>query len=106
MERIALLKHAVEQVKFTGHWSCFELLDNRLQEILYYLEAIGHRSSGELLALKGCSWVLHERYHCGTEEQMTWTFHHTQHKILKNCEGLIAQHQLRLSLRRTDVTPA
>src|SRR5688572_9957585 len=85
MERLAHLLSQVEKVPFTQKWSCIEQLDNVLQDVLFHLEGINHKASGELIELKSCSWVLHERYHMDNEEQMKWTFHHTKHRMIRSC---------------------
>lgn len=89
MERLLQLLDRIENLPFTGKWLCIERLDNALQDLLNYLESIGHKASGELIELKSCSWVLHERYHMDNEEQMKWTFHHTKHKIVRSCRSLL-----------------
>jgi hypothetical protein len=89
MNRLVQLLEQVEKVPFTEKWPCIEQLDNVLQDVLYYLETIHHKASGELIELKSCSWVLHERYHMDNEEQMKWTFHHTKHKVVRSCRSLL-----------------
>ena len=101
MEKLKVLLDEVEGVTFTGKIHCIELLANRLQDILYYLEAIDHKASGELIELKGCSWTLHERYHMDNEDQMMWTFHHTKHKIIRSCNSLLESKRLHKNKART-----
>ena len=83
MQSLEKLTGEIEELKFNNQ-KCIELLDNRLQDILQALDEMGHKASGELIDLKSCSWVLHERYHMDTEEELKWTFHHTRHRILRN----------------------
>ncbi|HQQ95578.1 MAG TPA: hypothetical protein PLQ93_13570 [Bacteroidia bacterium] len=94
MEKLKILLQHIEEVKFTGKILCVELLSNRLQDVLYYLEAIDHKASGELIELKGCAWTLHERFHMDNEDQLMWTFHHTRHKIIRSCMSLIESKRL------------
>ncbi len=89
MERLYHLIQKIEKIHFTEKWVCVEQLDNALQDILYYLESVNHKASGELIELKSCSWVLHERYHMDDEGQMKWTFHHTKHKMIRSCRSLL-----------------
>ncbi len=89
MQKLVQLLEQVEKVPFSEKWICVEQLDNVLQDVLFYLEAIDHKASGELIELKSCSWVLHERYHMDNEEQMKWTFHHTKHKMIRSCRSLV-----------------
>lgn len=89
MEKLKHFIVQVELIRFTGKWTCIEQLDNALQDVLAYMEANHHKPSGELLELRSCSWVLHERYHMDNEEQMKWTFHHTKHKMLRSCRNLL-----------------
>jgi len=102
MERLAHLLNQIEKVSFTEKWACVEQLDNALQDVLFYLDAVDHKASGELIELKSCSWVLHERYHMDNEEQMKWTFHHTKHKIVRSCRNILE----RANLRTTNTTTA
>lgn len=89
MEKLVQLLEQVEKVPYTNKWACIEQLDNVLQDMLLYLEAIHHKACGEWIELKSCSWVLHERYHMDNEEQMKWTFHHTKHKMIRSCRSLL-----------------
>ena len=89
MERLAHLLYQVEKVPFTQKWACIEQLDNVLQDVLVHLDNIDHKASGELIELKSCSWVLHERYHMDNEEQMKWTFHHSKHRIIRSCSCIL-----------------
>lgn len=98
MDRLVQLRAALEAVSFEPKPRCIEHLHNRLQDLLFYLEAREPKVSGELIALRSCSWVLHERYYMDTEEQLHWTFHHCKHKILRQIEQLMEREQLRLSL--------
>jgi hypothetical protein len=50
-----------------------------------------------LIELKGCSWVLHERYHMDTYDQLKWTFHHCKHRIAKAGNDLIKRDGLALA---------
>jgi hypothetical protein len=92
-----LTKHlvAVDDLRFTGDQRCIESLDNILQDIIEELTRVRHRASGELLELKGCSWVLHERYHMDSVDDLKWTFNHTKFRILKNTITLINYFQAR-----------
>lgn len=94
MKSLEYLLAQVEGVSFNGKPNCIELLDNCLQDVLFHLETMGHRASGELIELRGCSWVLHERYHMDTEEQLKWTFHHTKFKIMRSCQSLLNSKRL------------
>jgi hypothetical protein len=89
MERIAGIAELVETIDFTNSPKCLEKLDYYLQDILIVLRELGHSASGELIDLKGCSWALHERYHLDTEEALRWTFHHTKHRIIRNCQNIL-----------------
>ncbi|MBL7901524.1 MAG: hypothetical protein JNK73_05980 [Bacteroidia bacterium] len=89
MEKLVQLLEQIEKVPFTNKWACIERLDNVLQDVLIHLEAMNHKASGEWIELKSCSWVLHERYHMDSEEQMKWTFHHTKHKMIRSCRSLL-----------------
>jgi hypothetical protein len=89
MDRLEHLLNQLEKTTFTEKWACVEQLDNALQDVLFYLDAINHKASGELIELKSCSWVLHERYHMDNEEQMKWTFHHTKFKIIRSCRSIL-----------------
>lgn len=104
MERLEELKAALEAVPFEPKPRCIENLHNRLQDLLFYLEAREPRVSGELIALRACAWVLHERYYMDSEEQLLWTFHHCKHKILRQAEQLMEREQLRQTLRSGDRT--
>jgi hypothetical protein len=84
MQSLEKLMGEIEELKFTDNQKCIELLDNRLQDVLLALDEMGHKASGELIDLKRCSWVLHERYHMDTEEELKWTFHHTRHRMLRD----------------------
>ncbi len=107
MERLSHLLVKIEQLRFNTRWSCIEQLDNALNDLLYYLETIGHKASGELFELKSCSWVLHERYHMDNEEQMKWTFHHTKHKIIRSCRSLLEKEENKkiISMSDQETTP-
>lgn len=99
MKSLEEFKAALEAVPFEPKPRCIEHLHNRLQNLLFYLEAREPRVSGELIALKACAWVMHERYYMDNEEQLLWTFHHCKHKILRQLEQLLEREQLRLALR-------
>lgn len=90
MESLEKLLGEVTQLKFCRTQRCIELLDNLLQDVLEAVEQAGHRASGELIDLKRCSWVLHERYHMDDEEQLKWTFHHTRHRIVRDLSEIIS----------------
>jgi len=79
----------VDLLEFTENQKCIESLDNILQDLIVDITKSDYRASGELVDLKGCSWVLHERYHMDGEEQLKWTFHHTKFRILKNGLNLL-----------------
>src|SRR4051812_14768458 len=79
----------VERLEYSGNQKCIEALDNILQDIIKLLTLPEYNTFGELIDLKGCSWVLHERYHMDSDENLKWTFHHTKHRIIKNCSALL-----------------
>lgn len=89
MERLRSLIDQIDQINFSGKQKCIESLDNRLQDVLLFLQQINIVMSGEYIDLKLCSWVLHERYHMDNDEDLKWTFHHTKHRILKNCNEIL-----------------
>lgn len=89
MEGLEKLLLEVEGLEFTGNQKCIEMLDNRLQDIIKELTQTGYKANGELIDLKACSWVLHERYHMDTDDNLKWTFNHTKHRIVKNCGLLV-----------------
>ena len=88
MENLDRCIEAIEALPYSGNVRCIEALDNLLQDILVVLARQGHGASGELVELKNCSWVLHERYHMDSEAELKFTFHHTKHRLLKSCIGL------------------
>lgn len=85
----------VDLLEFSGDQKCIEQLDNILQDMIVDLTKSGYRSSGELFDLKGCSWVLHERYHMDDEAQLKWTFHHTKFRILRNGMNLLNRQEVK-----------
>jgi hypothetical protein len=85
----------IDLLEYTGAQKCIESLDNILQDIILDLTKSDYRSSGELIDLKGCSWVLHERYHMDDEEQLKWTFHHIKFRILKSGLNLLNRIEVR-----------
>lgn len=89
MDTLEKLSAEIENLRFTKDQKCIELLDNRLQDVMQRLEEQGHKASGELIDLKQCSWVLHERYHMDDEEELKWTFHHIRHRILRNIRNIL-----------------
>lgn len=89
MEKLGHLLAEIEALPFNAKQSCVERLDNQLQDVLLFLNNMQLKACGELLELKNCSWVLHERYHMDTEEQLKFTFHHTKHRILKSAGALL-----------------
>jgi hypothetical protein len=89
MKNLSHLLLELEAIQFDAKQSCIELLDNQLHSILDYLVLIKAKPSGDLIELKNCSWVLHERYHMDTEAQLKWTFHHTKFRMVKSCYNLI-----------------
>ena len=99
MERLEFLLGKVEEVTFSPKPICIEQLHNRLQDILFYLEARQYPPSGEIIGLRSCAWILYERYYMDNEEQLLWTFHHTKHKIIRFCNGLLERSSLRNDLR-------
>lgn len=99
MESLEILTKNLEEVLFTAKPGCIEALHNRLQDIIFHLEAREPVISGELIGLRSCAWVLHERYYMDTEDQLLWTFHHTKHKILRSCNNLMERENLRRKLK-------
>ncbi len=97
MEGLGRLTQTVNDLEFRADQKCIESLDNLLQDIMLLLTGSGYKASAEIVDLKGCSWVLHERYHMDTEEQLKWTFHHCKHRILKNCNGLLQSTTLKVA---------
>lgn len=99
LEKLLNLRHAVEELPFSGKPDCIMRLGNLLQDVLDTLIIPGYRSSGELIELKNCSWTLHERYYLDTEEQIKWTFYHCRFRILKSLHALLEkQHYAALVL--------
>ncbi|MCW3075764.1 MAG: hypothetical protein JWO32_373 [Bacteroidetes bacterium] len=84
MKEVEYLLQQIEGIEFSGNQKCIEKLDNRLQDLIRILTFLGQKASSEWIALKDCSWTLHERYHMDSEENLKWTFHHSKHNILKN----------------------
>jgi hypothetical protein len=95
MENLGGYLVLVDLLEFSGDQKCIRSLDNLLQDIIADLTKGEHRASGELVDLKSCSWVLHERYHMDGEEQLKWTFHHTKFRVLKNGLNLLNKLQAR-----------
>lgn len=95
MESIGEYITLVDALEFTGNRTCFEKLDSVLQDLIFELTREGYRTTGELIDLKGCSWVLHERYYMEDYERLKWTFHHTKYRILKNSIELMNKQQAR-----------
>lgn len=89
MRSLEDLLDATEKIEFTRSQQCLEILDNHLQDIISQVQKLWNRPSGELLELKGCSWVIHERYHMDTEDQMKWTFNHCKYRIIKSTKQLL-----------------
>ena len=88
MENLERFMNEIQLLPYTGKASCIEALDNLLQDILLDIKLQKLPASGEILELKNCSWVLHERYHMDTESDLKFTFHHTKHRMLKSCLSL------------------
>lgn len=86
---------AVDNYEFSGDKKCIELLDNLLQNFIAALHKSNLRSTGEYIDLKGCSWVLHERYYMEDDLKLQWTFYHTKYRIMKNCIELIKKEMAR-----------
>lgn len=95
MENLGGYLVMIDLLEFSGNQKCIELLDNILQDLIIDLTKSNYKACGELVDLKGCSWVLHERYHMDTEEQLKWTFHHTKFRILKNGLNLLNKQEAR-----------
>lgn len=102
MENLGGYLVMVDLLEFTGDQKCIEALDNILQDIIKDITKSNYRSSGELVDLKGCSWVLHERYHMDGEGQLKWTFHHTKFRILKSGLNLLNNLEARERKRMTN----
>lgn len=97
MKRAEQLLEKVESLHFSGDQKCIELLDNILQDLIIIITQSDYRMSGALIELQGCSWVLHERYHMDTYDQLKWTFHHCKYRILKAVSELISREGLALA---------
>ena len=95
MERLKGLVKLIEEIRLTRTSECLKQLDSRLQDILLVLEECEHRTSGELIDLKNCSWTIHERYYLDEAEDLKWTFHHTKHRILRNCLHLLERYEIK-----------
>lgn len=97
MENLENLFEKAESLKFSGDQKCIELLDNLLQDIMESVTSCNLKMSPAIIELKGCSWVLHERYHMDTYDQLKWTFHHCKHRITKAGNDLIKRQGLALA---------
>ena len=86
----------LEALPYSGNVRCIEALDNLLQDILLMLAREKLNASGEILELKNCTWVLHERYHMDTPADLKFTFHHTKHRMLKSCLSLLERYQRKI----------
>ena len=90
---------ALQDLPFSGNVGCIEALDNLLQDILLFMQQQQTMASGELLELKNCSWVLHERYHMDTAAELKFTFHHTKHRMMKSCMAIVEREEARHLVR-------
>ena len=93
---------AVDNTEYTGKSDCFMSLDNILQDLIKNLTHEGYRTSGDLLELKNCSWVLHERYFEEDEQKFKWIFYNTKYRILRSCINIINSSMARERMETKD----
>lgn len=73
MEDVVEFLVAVDALEYDGKQTCVERMDALVQELIKRLTPDGYQTSGDLLELKNCSWVLHERYFVDDEQKFKWT---------------------------------
>lgn len=94
MERLELLVSEVESVIYTGQKDCFILLNETLNDLIFYLEARGKETDTALLHIQACCWMLYEEKHMNTDDKKYLTFHYIQNKAFRACESLLkSQHK-------------
>lgn len=89
MERLEFLLSEVENVSFTGKKFCLLELNEKLNDIIFFLEAGGTETDKALLHMQACCWMLFEGRHTKTDEQMFLTFHYIKDKAYRACQGLL-----------------
>lgn len=102
MEEVVEFLVAVDALEYDGKQSCVEALDALLQDLIKQLTKDGYRTSGDLLELKNCSWVLHERYFVDDEHKFKWTFYHTKYRIIRSCINIINSSMARERMEMKD----
>ncbi len=97
MERLEFLVSEVEKVPYTASRVCLAELNEKLNELIYFLEAGGPETDKALLHIQACCWMLQEGRHTKTEEQQFLTFHYIKDKTQRACQSLLHSKQGRRS---------
>jgi len=91
VDRLSVLLVDIENVRYTGSKSCLLELNEKLNELIYYLEAQGPESDKALLHIQACCWMLYEDKHTATDEKRFLTFYYIQDKAFRACAALFKQ---------------
>ena len=91
MERLEILLAEIEKVSYTGNKICLHELIEKLNELIYYLEAQGPESDKALLHIQACCWMLYEDKHTATDEKRFLTFYYIKDKAFRACATLFKQ---------------
>lgn len=89
MERLEFLLAEVEKVPYSISRACIIELGDKLNDLIFYLEAGGSESDRALLHIQACCWMLFEGRHTKTEEQQFLTFYYIKDKAQRACQALL-----------------
>jgi hypothetical protein len=97
VERLECLVSEVIKVPYTAGRVCLTELNEKLNELIFFLEAGGPETDKALLHIQACCWMLQEGRHTKTEEQQFLTFHYIKDKTQRACQILLLNKQGRRS---------
>jgi hypothetical protein len=85
MNRNVDLTEALNSLEFSGNRNCLEGLFQKIEDLVFYLQAHGQGETAEQLL--ACNWQLKEHMLNDREEQWLWTFVWIKDKVLRKLGG-------------------